>query len=148
MSETLLDQWRKSATDRAEFAAILQEPIMQKAINIVREAIFAPINPPTGMAPVERMAFYGEMGLRREAGLVFLKNFLNLANIQTQKAKAQDLQKQKPWDTADKEAGEKLLLSEFYGGNPPPLETPTGATGATGANPDEPVSPEPQNPQT
>jgi hypothetical protein len=135
-----LENWRNSATRRAEFAALLQEPAMQDAIAIMKEIIFTPINPPLGLSPVERMAYFGEMGLRREASLGTLKNFLDLAAIVPLKEKAKELQKKKPWDSADRKAGEAQLLSEFYGGNPPPLE---GAA----EEPALPVSPEPQTPQ-
>ncbi len=141
MSQKLAN-WRKSATRRAEFAAMLQEPCMIEAIDIVREIIFTPISVPPGLTPADRMAYLGEMGLRREVYLQMLNNFLGLANISAQKSRADELQKRKPWDTVDKKAGEAALLSEFYGGNPPPLESVTGPT-----EPVLPVSEQPQPPQ-
>jgi hypothetical protein len=120
---SLLNNWRKSATRRAEFAALLQEPCMQEAIAIVKEAIFVPIQPPVELPYTERGAFFAEMGLRREAGLEFLYNFLSLATLHPFKAQAQELQKKKPWHTEDRKAGEDKLLREFYGGTPPPLNS-------------------------
>jgi hypothetical protein len=145
---TLLENWRKSATRRAEFAALLQEDCMQEAIAILKEIIFTPLSPPPNMTQTERMSWFGEMGLRREAHLAFLYNFTSLATLHPMKAQAQELQKKKPWETADRKAGEAKILSDFYGGNPPPLE---GATGPTDT-PEEPVlpvsaEPEPQPPQ-
>lgn len=147
MSETKLEAWRKSATRRAEFAVLLQEPAMVDAIEIVKEIIFVPFSVPPGLSPADRMAHMGEMGLRREMYLSMLNNFLNLAKISPQKTNAQALQKKKPWDTVDRKAGEAALLNEFYGGNPPPVVPPqTGPTEQT-TETVLPVSTEPEQTQ-
>lgn len=102
---------------------------MQAAIEVVKEVIFTPLRPPQGMPPTERQAWFGEMGLRREAYLGMLHNFLMLAELSPRKANAQELQKKKPWEVTNRENAGKELLKEIFGDAYVPS---TGATGASG----------------
>jgi hypothetical protein len=121
---THLENWKRSATLRSEFAALLEEPAMKEAIECVKEAIFLPTRlPTTGLTPADRLALLGEMGMRKEMGLEFLHNFLGLAKISPLKENAQELQKHKAWKTTDEEAGKNKIREEFFGSP----QAPTGS---------------------
>jgi hypothetical protein len=118
MTKTLLDQWKTHATRRAEFAALLSEPVMLDAIAIVREQIFLP--KPIMPGTVDLIAVRALLGATREGYLEMLFNFLSLANISPFRSPDR-----KSWDTSDREAALKIATEDngpapVVGGDLPP----------------------------
>ena len=114
--KTLLQRWKESATRRAEFAALLQEPAMQDALAIVRELTFRPQPIPAGTPDI--IAFTALSASVREGYLEMLANFLSLANISPFRAP-----NRKPWETVDRDAAIEKMRRDEFGGSPEPTVT-------------------------
>jgi hypothetical protein len=93
--KSLLTQWKEHPTRRSEFLSLLREPVMQDALAIVKEQIFAP--KPLVPGTPDIIAWAALIAQKREGYLEMFANFLSLANISPFKTPDR-----KAWETADK----------------------------------------------
>src|SRR6188474_1531765 len=92
-SMTLEKAFKEHPTRRKELAALLMEPVMQDAINILRDRCFTIKLPPAG-GTYSLNEYYGLYGAKSLGYLECLTNLLDLAKITpTKKLES------KPWET-------------------------------------------------
>ncbi len=135
--KTLLEKWKAHPSRRAEFAAILREPVMQDALAIVREQTFSPR--PLGPPAPYLLEWSALLGRTREGYLEMLANFLSLANVSPFTT-----QERKAWANPDLDRAKEALRQEMRVGfdipAPPPVvpTTPGDATPLVSPNPQTP----------
>jgi hypothetical protein len=78
-----LDQWKEDANARPALAAMLQDPILANALEIVVQQGLAPIVPPTG---IDIVAYGAMMGFKRDGYMEAVANLRALAKTTKKKA--------------------------------------------------------------